>query len=755
MDRKTAADILSQPALPVVKKERTYRTHTDKLAPYWSEVEDLLKNDSKLKAYVLFEEMLKRHPDSFDRAWQRTFERRVRDWKLEQRIEKDVTFDQIHEPGDVLAFDFTSMNELGIIIANQKFDHMLFHAVLTYSNWEYIDLCFSESFEALAKGIQGCFQAIGGVTRRIRNDSLSAAVNNLSTDRHFTTNFRNLVEHFHVQPHRINVRTPRENGDCESLHGHFKDYVDQRLRIRGSREFESREDWITFLRDCIAEKNLARQSRFLQEQATLAELPTKLFPTYTEQECMVASNSIITVKQNRYSIPSCFVGHRIQVRIFADDIQVWYACKLQFTMPRLIGKNQAYVDFRHVIDSLVRKPNAFANYRFHEHMFPSIEYRKAFDTLNASLGEASATRIYLRLLQVAKQEGLSAVEGFVSGLQVTSEGLSGKSLLASLDSIKTTVPATVVESVHVKVPDLDPYDNLLEHKEVLNEPQHDPGCQLDAGTTAPIGTGFPFETSSSAHDTFDGNEPLGTSSQGELAAPEVPERIDVAGMRITQRQSGSARLEEVRPGTEQDMGPSRLETLTANDPTTHGPIAQRRVPQGSEQPSAVWKARLREDVATEFAWGRSCTGWVQSLHGSVREVGSASALGEEGAAIATDANEAWEIFSIDHRRSWLCAAESGRDGSALHVDSGPLREDEYSVEFEPAVFEVGEYIQRPYDHGCGNRPTGAPQHHPGVECTELSLGTGQQEPRNVKPIWCVINRETFPWGNLTVAKVEF
>ena len=89
MDRKTAADILTQPPLPVVKQERTYRTHPDKLAPYWNEVEELLKNDSKLKAYVLFEEMAKRHPGAFDPSWQRTFERRVRDWKLEQRIEKD------------------------------------------------------------------------------------------------------------------------------------------------------------------------------------------------------------------------------------------------------------------------------------------------------------------------------------------------------------------------------------------------------------------------------------------------------------------------------------------------------------------------------------------------------------------------------------------------------------------------------------------------------------------------------------------
>ena len=72
--------------------------------------------------------------------------------------------------------------------------------------------CASESFEALSQGIQGSFLAMGGVTQRIRNDSLSAAVNNLSTDRHFTTNYQSLLNHFHVEPHRINVRSPNENG---------------------------------------------------------------------------------------------------------------------------------------------------------------------------------------------------------------------------------------------------------------------------------------------------------------------------------------------------------------------------------------------------------------------------------------------------------------------------------------------------------------------------------------------------------------
>lgn len=755
MDPKTAAGILNQAESPVIKQERAYRTHPDKLSPYWPEVEELLKHDPKLKAYALFEEMMRRHPQGFDSSWKRTFERRVRDWKIQQRIEKDVTFDQVHQPGDVLAIDFTSMNDLGITIAHQKFDHMVFHAVLTYSNWEFVDLCISESFEALAKGIQGAFQAMGGVTQRIRNDSLSAAVNNLSTDRHFTANFKQLLDHFSVESHRINVRTPRENGDCESLHGHFKDYVDQRLRLRGSRDFESKDQWLAFMRECITARNRERQTAFLAEQEVLAELPNKLFPVFTELECRVSSNSIILVKQNRYSIPSCFIDSRVQVRIFADHVEVWHAAKKELTMPRLIGKNQEYIDFRHVIDSLVRKPNAFVHYRFREHMFPTLDFRRVFDAMTTTIGEESAIRVYLRMLQVAKNEGMASVDPFIAKVLIGSAEMSKKPLLAMLDAIQMSVQATVVDDVQVEVPDLKPYDDLLEHKEVLNEQPTDLCHTVDERATAPVATGFPFETTSSTNDAFDGNELVGTSSKRGLDTPTVPRRTDSSGMPVEECKSGSARLEEVGTGAKQNMGPGPMETPTIGHPPTHGPTSQRRVPQGSDEPSAFWETRFREDIASQCAWGFSSTSWAYSVHGSVCEVGTIPACSEEGAAVATDVVEAWEVLGVDHRRSWLCSAESRGNGSTLYIDRGSIREVEHLAEQQPTFLEVGEHLQRPDDDSRCHRSSGASQHHLRTEREKLSTGRGKQ-PTSLNSTRCfIVKREEFQSGILTVAKVEF
>jgi hypothetical protein len=106
---KTAAGILHDEDSSGSNDSRVYRTRKDPLEPFWMGIEGLLKNDPKLKAYILLEEMLRRHPTDFLATWKRTLERRVRDWKLEHRVEQEVFFDQQHIAGDVMAFDFTHM----------------------------------------------------------------------------------------------------------------------------------------------------------------------------------------------------------------------------------------------------------------------------------------------------------------------------------------------------------------------------------------------------------------------------------------------------------------------------------------------------------------------------------------------------------------------------------------------------------------------------------------------------------------------
>jgi len=71
--------------------------------------------------------------------------------------------------------DFTHMTELGITIQGQTFAHLVYHFVLTYSNWEAGTICYSESLESLTEGWQNAVWEVGAVPVGHRTDSLSSA----------------------------------------------------------------------------------------------------------------------------------------------------------------------------------------------------------------------------------------------------------------------------------------------------------------------------------------------------------------------------------------------------------------------------------------------------------------------------------------------------------------------------------------------------------------------------------------------------
>jgi hypothetical protein len=86
-----------------------------------------------------------------------------------------VFFPQVHVPGEQAQSDLTDMRGLQVTIAGEPFAHLLYHCVLTYSNWESVSICPSESFEALSAGLQAALWQLGGVPREHRTDNLSAA----------------------------------------------------------------------------------------------------------------------------------------------------------------------------------------------------------------------------------------------------------------------------------------------------------------------------------------------------------------------------------------------------------------------------------------------------------------------------------------------------------------------------------------------------------------------------------------------------
>jgi hypothetical protein len=296
------------------------------------------------------------------------------------------------------------MNDLNITIGAQSFPHMLFHFVLTFSNWEAVSLCYSESFESLSDGLQNALWELGGVPLEHRTDRMSLAVNNGSDEREFTARYEALMRHYRMTGQKIQTGRPNENGDVEQRHYRLKRAVGQALMLRDSGDFGSIAEYKEFLRLLLTQLNAGRRERLRVEMQYLRPLPAGRLESLKRERVKVDSGSLIYVDRNAYSVHSRLIGERVEARIAAETIEVWYAGNKVEELPRLRGRGKHRVDYRHIIDWLVRKPGAFENYRYREELFPTSRFRMAWDALRKA-APVRANKRYLEILELAAKEG--------------------------------------------------------------------------------------------------------------------------------------------------------------------------------------------------------------------------------------------------------------------------------------------------------------------------------------------------------------
>jgi hypothetical protein len=463
MDEKTARKYVDAGKLPSeLLIEHTWRTRTDPFEAHWEEVRESLAENPELEAKTLFEDLQRRFPDTFSDGQLRTLQRRVKRWRALEGPSKEAFFPQLHRPGELAQSDYTHMGKLGITISKQPFDHLIYHFVLTYSNWETGSICYSESFESLSEGLQAALWELGGVPQTHQTDRLTAAVPNALHAEEFTQRYQALLKHYGLIGRKSQAASPNENGDVEQRNHRFKRAVQQALLLRGSFDFDSIDEYRDFLHKLFARLNRGRRERFLDEQRVLRNLPERRMESCTRLEVGVGRASTIRVSNNTYSVASRLIGETLQVQLFADHLDLYYAQKRVDTVPRLRGKNRHLINYRHVIDQLRRKPGAFENYRYREEMFPGSCFRFAYDELKERHTQQVAAREYLKILMLAAKESETAVAAALTELcgrqPITAEAVEGLVRAQQLPS-----PITEVGVVAV---DLACYDRLLSMEEV-------------------------------------------------------------------------------------------------------------------------------------------------------------------------------------------------------------------------------------------------------------------------------------------------
>ena len=329
-------------------------------------------------------------------------------------------------------------------------------------------VAFGETFEALVAGLQGALWALGGVPAVLRSDNLSAATHELkhSSGRELTTRFRAVLEHYGMRSSRITPGRAHENGVAEQAHRRLKAVVAQALLVRGHADFATLAAYEAFVRDVVDRwRNRAVAERVAADRAALRPLPSTAIPSYTIYLPVVRRWSTIRVAHRTYSVPARLMGHTVEARVHADLVEVRYRGQLVQTMPRLRGEDEHRVDYRHVIGWLVRKPGAFARYRYREDLFPSVTFRRAYDALQTTHGERADVE-YLRILQLAAHHGRGARQRRRSA-RCSTRG----ALRLRRRAERVAPPTPTIPTLHIPAPDLRVYDALLRRSAGMSRPR--------------------------------------------------------------------------------------------------------------------------------------------------------------------------------------------------------------------------------------------------------------------------------------------
>ena len=472
ISERSARRIDGNPSLPSQSPRRYWSSRPDPFADVWdAQIVPLLQGAPKLMAITLLRKLQDDHPDQFGDGMLRTLQRHIRQWRAVQGPPKEVFFPQEHAPGDRGLSDFTAMNSLGVTISALAFPHNLYHFVLAFSRWEHAEVVEGgESFEALSRGLQNALWQAGGTPKEHRTDSLSAAFKNLAAQDDFTARYTDLIDHYGMVGTRNNRGAGHENGSVESSHRYLKEAIEQALLLRGHRDFDDRSTYDAFVREAVMRRNRRHAAAFRIERAALKDLPQRRTTDFVEEEARVTRCGLFTVCGVLYSAPSRLIGHRLKVRLYGDRLDCFLSGALVLTVTRGVRSNASrrarVIDYRHFVEALKRKPQAFKSLVFRDELLPREAYRRTWEQLERRLPQRDACKTIVALLEMA------AMDGVESALAVRLDELLAGQDLPDIDALHEEfaphrVRGSLAADVRIEIPPASIYDALLPSQQPL------------------------------------------------------------------------------------------------------------------------------------------------------------------------------------------------------------------------------------------------------------------------------------------------
>ena len=240
------------------------------------------------------------------------------------------------------------------------------HFRMAYSRRMFVVAYPRERQEMVLEAHCCAFDYFGGVPARLIYDNLKTEVDAVLVGkaRQFNRRFLTLANHYQFEPVACTPASGWEKGQVENQVGNVREWLFTPLARFDS--FAALNTWLASRCTELAQRQHPTQTErciaecFADEQPLLRPSHAR-FDGYVEQMLRVSSTCLVRVDRNRYSVPACYAGQAVSVRINAEQVRLVAQGEVIAVHARVFGRDQLVCDPWHYLPILEKKPGALRN----------------------------------------------------------------------------------------------------------------------------------------------------------------------------------------------------------------------------------------------------------------------------------------------------------------------------------------------------------------------------------------------------------
>ncbi len=337
--------------------------------------------------------------------------RYARTWRRERAaVTADAYVPLTFAPGEAYQFDWS--HEV-VLINGTTVKIKVAHLRLCHSRMLFARAYPRESQEMVFDAHDRGFAFFKGACRRGIYDNMRTAVETIlvGRERAYNRRFLQMCSHYLVDPVACTPASGWEKGQVENQVGLVRErFFTPRVRVRSYEELNA-----LLLDQVIAYAKGHPHPEFKERtvwQAFEAERPFLVpyvgrFDGFHAVPAAVSKTCLVRFDNNRYSVAAGAVGRPVEVRAYAERIEVRQDGRVVADHPRVFGRDQTVFNPWHYVPVLARKPGALRNGApFKDWVLPNGLERIRRKLASADDGD----RQMVTILTTVLSDGLPAVE---------------------------------------------------------------------------------------------------------------------------------------------------------------------------------------------------------------------------------------------------------------------------------------------------------------------------------------------------------